>query len=133
MMNNLCATGRVAADAEIRYTEKGTAICQFRFALQDGYGDNRVTSWLRCIVYGSKAEKVQPLIKKGSLIGISGSLRNSEYQNKAGETKSALECRIVDITLLDKRADGDLPPAKEPKKADGFQPDPFNDDEPLPF
>ena len=134
MMNNLCATGRVAADAEIRYTEKGTAICQFRFALQDGYGDNRVTSWLRCIVYGSKAEKVQPLIKKGSLIGISGSLRNSEYQNKAGETKSALECRIVDITLLDKRADDyNMSPTKEPKKADGFQPDPFDNDEPLPF
>jgi single-strand DNA-binding protein len=129
-MNSLNATGRVGADAELRYTEKGTAICQFSFALQDGYGDNRVTSWLRCSVFGNKAEKVQPLIRKGSLVAISGSIRNVELPNKDGVKQSKLECRIVDVTLLDKRADGDnLKPASEPKKADGFQPDPFADED----
>ena len=132
-MNIICATGRVGADAELRYTEKGTAVCQFSFALQDGYGDNRVTSWLRCSVFGTKAEKVQPLIFKGSLIAISGSLRNVEFPGKDGTKKSSLECRIVDVTLLDKRSDGDnLKPASEPKKADGFQPDPFADED-IPF
>lgn len=133
-MNILCATGRSSADAELRYTPSNTAVCQFNFALQSGYGDNRKTTWLRCSVFGTKAEKVQPLIRKGSLLAITGELSMSEYVGKDGVKKSSLECRVVDVTLLDKRGEGDnLKPASEPKKADGFQPDPFDDDEPLPF
>jgi single-strand DNA-binding protein len=133
-MNILCATGRTGSDAELRYTPSNVAVCQFNFALQSGYGDNRKTTWLRCSVFGTKAEKVQPLIRKGGLLAITGEITLNEYVGKDGVKKSSLECRVVDVTLLDKRADSDnLKPASEPKKADGFQPDPFDDDEPLPF
>ena len=128
-MNNLSATVRLGADAELRFSQEGTAVCQFNAALQSGYGKNAKTTWLRCTVWAKKAEAVHPYLKKGSHVAITGEITMNEYQNKAGETKSALECRIVDITLLDKRGDGELPPAKEPKKADGFQPDPFQDDD----
>jgi single-strand DNA-binding protein len=132
-MNIICATGRSSADAELRYTPSNTAVCQFNFALQSGYGENRKTTWLRCSVFGTKAEKVQPLIRKGGLLAITGELSMSEYVGKDGVKKSSLECRVVDVTLLDKRGDGDnLKPASEPKKADGFQPDPFDDQE-IPF
>jgi single-strand DNA-binding protein len=133
-MNNLSATVRLGADAELRYSQDGIAVCQFNAALQSGYGKNAKTSWVRCTVWAKKAEAVHPYLKKGSHVAITGEITMSEYQNKAGETKASLECRIVDITLLDKRADDyNMSPTKEPKKADGFQPDPFDNDEPLPF
>ena len=63
---------------------------------------------------------------KGTQIAITGEITLNEYQDKQGQTKSSLECRIQDVTLLGKR-DGELKPASEPKKADGFQPDPFDE------
>jgi single-strand DNA-binding protein len=132
-MNNFCSTGRASADAEIKYTEKGTAVCQFNYAVQSGYGENRKTSWYQCTVWGEKAEKVQPMIRKGSFLAVTGELTMREYAGKDGVKRISPECRVVDVTLLDKRGDGDnLKPASEPKKADGFQPDPFADED-IPF
>jgi len=124
-LNNFCATGHVAADAELKYTEKGTAVCQFNYAVQSGYGENRLTSWYECTVWGEKAEKVHTFIRKGSFLAVTGELTMLERADKAGIKKIYPKCRVVDVTLLDKRSEGDnLKPASEPKKADGYQPEP---------
>jgi single-strand DNA-binding protein len=125
-MNVLAATIRLGSDADLRFTPENTAVAQFNGALQSGYGKNAKTTWLRCTVWGKKAEAVAPMLLKGTQIAITGEITLNEYQDKQGQTKSSLECRIQDVTLLGKR-DGELKPAGEPKKADGFQPDPFDE------
>ena len=132
-MNVLAATIRLGSDADLRFTPENTAVAQFNGALQSGYGKNAKTTWLRCTVWGKKAEAVAPMLLKGTQIAITGEITLNEYQDKQGQTKSSLECRIQDVTLLGKR-DGELKPAGEPKKADGFQPDPFDDlEDSIPF
>jgi single-strand DNA-binding protein len=132
-MNVLAATIRLGSDADLRFTPENTAVAQFNGALQSGYGKNAKTTWLRCTVWGRKAEAVAPMLLKGTQIAITGEITLNEYQDKQGQTKSSLECRIQDVTLLGKR-DGELKPAGEPKKADGFQPDPFDDlEDSIPF
>jgi len=132
-MNVLAATIRLGSDADLRFTPENTAVAQFNGALQSGYGKNAKTTWLRCTVWGRKAEAVAPMLLKGTQIAITGEITLNEYQDKQGQTKSSLECRIQDVTLLGKR-DGELKPATEPKKADGFQPDPFDDlEDSIPF
>ena len=125
-MNVLAATIRLGSDADLRFTPENTAVAQFNGALQSGYGKNAKTTWLRCTVWGKKAEAVAPMLLKGTQIAITGEITLNEYQDKQGQTKSSLECRIQDVTLLGKR-DNELKPAGEPKKADGFQPDPFDE------
>ena len=125
-MNVLAATIRLGSDADLRFTPENTAVAQFNGALQSGYGKNAKTTWLRCTVWGRKAEAVAPMLLKGTQIAITGEITLNEYQDKQGQTKSSLECRIQDVTLLGKR-EGELKPAGEPKKADGFQPDPFDE------
>lgn len=125
-MNVLAATIRLGSDADLRFTPEKTAVAQFNGALQSGYGKNAKTTWLRCTVWGRKAEAVAPMLLKGTQIAITGEITLNEYQDKQGQTKSSLECRIQDVTLLGKR-DSELKPAGEPKKADGFQPDPFDE------
>jgi single-strand DNA-binding protein len=132
-MNVLAATIRLGSDADLRFTPENTAVAQFNGALQSGYGKNAKTTWLRCTVWGRKAEAVAPMLLKGTQIAITGEITLNEYQDKQGQTKSSLECRIQDVTLLGKR-DGELKPAGEPKKADGFQPDPFDEmEDSIPF
>ena len=125
-MNNLSATIRLSKDSELRYLPDGTPAVQFSAALQSGYGKNAKTTWLQCTKYGKVSETLAPMLLKGTQIAITGEITLNEYQDKQGQTKSSLECRIQDVTLLGKR-DGELKPAGEPKKADGFQPDPFDE------
>ena len=125
-MNNLSATIRLSKDSELRYLPDGTPAVQFSAALQSGYGKNAKTTWLQCTKYGKVSETLAPMLLKGTQIAITGEITLNEYQDKQGQTKSSLECRIQDVTLLGKR-EGELKPAGEPKKADGFQTDPFDE------
>ena len=45
-MNKITATGRIAADAEIRHTQTGETICSFRLASDIGFGNWKNTNWL---------------------------------------------------------------------------------------
>ena len=99
-MNLLTAIGNIAKDADLRYTPKGDAIASFSFALNSGYGDKQVTTWLNCSVWGKRAETLAPMLLKGSKIGISGELTNRPYTAKDGTEKHSLDVRVNDVTLL---------------------------------
>jgi len=104
-MNNLSATGGIGKDAELRYTPSGDAICSFSFALSSGFGDKKVTTWLNCNVWGSRAETLAPMLLKGTTVGIVGELTNRPYKAKDGTEKFSLEVRVSDLTLLKSKSD----------------------------
>jgi single-strand DNA-binding protein len=87
-------------DAEIRYTPGGDAVTQFSVALQSGYGDKQVTTWLNCNMWGKRGETIASYLTKGTRIGITGELTNREYEAKDGSKKYSLELRVSDVTLL---------------------------------
>ena len=99
-MNLLTAIGSLGKDAEMRYTPNGDAVAQFSFALNSGYGEKKVTTWLNCNVWGKKAESLTPVLLKGTKVGITGELTNRPYKAKDGTEKYSLEVRINDLTLL---------------------------------
>jgi single-strand DNA-binding protein len=101
-MNVLNAIGNIGQDAVVRFTKDGNPIASFSFALQDGYGDSQITSWVNCSLFGKRAETLAPMLLKGTKIGITGSLRNAPYTSKDGSEKFSLECRLSDVTLLGK-------------------------------
>jgi single-strand DNA-binding protein len=87
-------------DAEIRYTPGGDAVTQFSVALQSGYGDKQMTTWLNCNMWGKRGETIASYLTKGTRIGITGELTNRKYVDKAGVEKYSLELRVSDVTLL---------------------------------
>jgi single-strand DNA-binding protein len=99
-MNVLNAIGNISKDAELRYTPNGDAICSFNFALNSGYGDKQVTTWLNCSLWGKRAETLAPMLLKGNKVGITGELTNRPYQAKDGTEKHSLDVRLSDVTLL---------------------------------
>jgi len=104
-MNNLSATGNISRDAELRFTPNQDAVCSFSFALSSGFGDKKVTTWLNCNVWGSRAETLAPMLLKGTTIGIVGELTNRPYKAKDGTEKFSLEVRVNDLTLLKSKGD----------------------------
>lgn len=84
-MNNINLTGRITKDLELRYTENEKAVCNFDIAV------NRIGSedpdFISIAVWNKQAENLVKYQTKGSLIGVSGSLRVEKYQNDKGENR----------------------------------------------
>ena len=104
-MNVLNAIGNIGQSAELKYLPDSTPVAQFSFALQAGYGDKQVTTWLRCSIFGKRAETLTPMLTKGTRIGITGELTNRPYTDKQGVEKYSLELRVSDVTLLGSKSD----------------------------
>lgn len=101
-MNVLNAIVRLSKDAELKFLTDGTPVAQLNMALQSGYGEKAVTSWLTGNMFGKRAETLSPMLKKGQQVGIVGELTNRKYVAKDGAEKYSLEVRLTDITLLGK-------------------------------
>ena len=48
--------GRVATTPELRYTQNGIAYASFKLAVNHGYGDNRITYFYSCTLWGNEKE-----------------------------------------------------------------------------
>jgi len=108
-MTTITVVGRATADAELRYTNSGKAVCEVSLAdnhrkrdgdrgqwVDDGTTFYRVTGWEYL------AEQMADNIKKGQRIIAVGSLRNREYEHN-GEKRRSLEIRAFEIApALDK-------------------------------
>lgn len=112
-MNNLCATGRIGKDCETRFTQSGDAITSFPVAIDSGYGEKKVTTWLNCSMFGKRGEAVAPYLKKGGQVAISGELTNRQYTDKSGNEKYSLDLRVNDLTLI-----GGKPADDKPKRVE---------------
>ena len=78
-INTMTVTGNAGANAELRYTQQGTAIGDFNLPVKQGYGDNQKTSWVKCVLWGKVAEAYAPNIKKGDLLVVSGEFYVEEW------------------------------------------------------
>src|SRR5699024_11001031 len=109
-INSYNATGRLGADAEVKYTSSGTAIWNARVAVGYGYGQNAGTNWLRVSAFGKRAEGLAKLeLRKGSRIGVTGELRVREYDKNDGTKGISVEVNASDIALLDGKPSGQVP------------------------
>jgi len=113
--------GNCGADAEVRYSAKGTQIVSLRVAVnqvrttQDGERQEN-TEWFRVRVTGRQAEFAQRL-GKGSRVLVFGRLDISHYQSKDGEARTGFDVWADDIQSMSRREeqqespDGEAAPA----------------------
>lgn len=110
-MNVFTFTGRLGNNAEKRATPSGTSVATFSVAVESGYGDQKKTTWVRCALWGKRAEgNLVQFLTKGQLVGVSGELFTREYESK-GENKTSVEVNVGEINLL-----GGKPESAEPKQ-----------------
>ena len=108
-MSVIIATGRLGKDAELRTTQGGTKVAEFSIADEVGYGQNKKTQWLKCAMFGERAEKVAPYLTKGSLIEIHGTPQ-AEGWSKNNEVRAQIKVSVSEVKLHGggKRDDGEV-------------------------
>lgn len=132
-VNVFAFTGRLGADAELKYTQGGTPIWTARVAVDYGWGDQKATSWINAKAIGKHAEALGKLdLPKGAQIGGSGELQVREYDKRDGGKGVAVECLVNGIALLGPRPqtgngtarnNAPLPQRREPEAADDHDDD----------
>ncbi|MCX7102638.1 MAG: single-stranded DNA-binding protein [Methylobacter sp.] len=110
MSNVFSFTGTVGRDAEVRYLPSGQAVLNVTVANNIGFGDKQQTLWIRCAVWGKRAEgQLQNHLKKGQQVFVSGELSQSEYRAQDGTTKTTLELNANILDLVGKRNESNQP------------------------
>ena len=69
-MLKLTAIGNLGHDAEMKYLENGNPVCNFSIAVN--FGKDKPPRWIRCALFGDKAERASPHLKKGSCVYVEG-------------------------------------------------------------
>ena len=104
-MNVMTAIGRLGRDAEVKYTTDGKPVTTFAVAVDDGFGERKVTTWIDCALFGERGPKIADYIRKGDRIGITGSIRLDTFTTRDGAEKAKVAMRVQDVTLLGGKAD----------------------------
>jgi single-strand DNA-binding protein len=118
-MNIFTFTGNLGGDAETRYTAGGTAVCSFSVAVKAGFGDKAHTSWVRCNLWGKRAEGgLVPYLVKGQQVCVSGELDVREWEKDGAKNKS-VEVRVNEVDLIGEKKS---PPQSAAPQRDGIVP-----------
>lgn len=89
--NRVCLQGRLTADPEMRSTNSGVAVANFRLAVDRDFKDKetgeRQTDYFNMTAWRHSAEFVCKYFQKGDMMVVDGKLQNSTYTDKEGNNR----------------------------------------------
>lgn len=103
MINNVTLVGRMAKDCDLRYSPSGTAIASFTIAC-NRYGKDEA-DFINCVAFKKTAEALANYTKKGSLVGLTGSIQVRTYE-KDGRKIWVTEVLANSIQFLEPKGQG---------------------------
>jgi single-strand DNA-binding protein len=95
-LNKVMLIGNLTRDPEIKYTAKGTAICDLSLAINRSFkGDNgerqEETTFVDVTLWGKTAELAGQYLAKGRPVYIEGRLQLDTWQDKEGQKRSKMK------------------------------------------
>ncbi len=103
-VNKVILIGNLGKDPEVRYTQGGTAVCNFSLATTERQkkGDEWVdhTEWHNIVLFGKSAENANQYLKKGSTCYIEGRIQTRKWQDKEGKDRYTTEILAQNIQFL---------------------------------
>lgn len=95
-MNIVALMGRLTAEPEIRKTQNDISVCSFSIAVDRFSNGENHADFINCVAFKNTADNIAKFFRKGQLIGISGSIQTSTYQDKeTGKNRTSFKV-IVD-------------------------------------
>ena len=102
-MNAVNITGRLAAKPDLKSTQNGKSVCNFRLAVTRPRVKD-TTDWIPCTAWNQSAEFLSKYAEKGSRVGVSGIFTSREYEDKEGNRRTMYEVLCDSVELLDSRS-----------------------------
>ena len=104
-VNKVMLIGNLGRDPELRYTQGGSAVCNFSVATnerwrdKDGNNQER-TEWHRIVVWGKQAENCAQYLQKGRTVYIEGRLQTRDWEDREGNKRQTTEINAMTVQFL---------------------------------
>jgi single-strand DNA-binding protein len=139
-VNKVILIGNLGADPEVRFTQGGQAVANFRIATSESWKDKQGnpqerTEWHRIVVWGKLAELCGEYLKKGRQCYVEGRLQTREWTNKENQKQWTTEVVAQQVTFLGGRGEGPSAPRPQPQNGTSqadYGPPPMEDPGPMP-
>ena len=127
-INSVTLVGRAGRDPEVRYFESGTVVANLTIAV-NRRNRNDEPDWFNLEIWGKQAQVAADYVKKGSLIGITGSFKMDSWKDRnTGEDRNKPVVRVDRLELLGSKRDSE----NSNFQNNNFNQQPSNNDE-IPF
>lgn len=143
-MNKVFLIGNLTRDPELSETSGGVSVCHFAIAVNRSYTSSdgeRLTDFFNVTAWRGLADNVSRFCKKGSKVAVSGSVQIRNYEDNAGNKRTAVDIIAQDVEFLTQKNQNqgddfyDAPAQHEsgtaPKKKPALES--FDDDGDIPF
>jgi len=107
-INIVTLVGRVGGDPDIKYFESGTVKCKLTLAVNRRSRKDDKPDWFNLELWGKTAEVAGNYVRKGSLIGVKGSLKFDTWSDRqTGAERSAPVIQVDQLDLLGSKRDAE--------------------------
>jgi single-strand DNA-binding protein len=107
MVNKVILIGNLGADPEMRYTQNGTAVANFRIATTETWkkeGEKEeLTEWHRVVAFGRLAQICGEYLSKGSKVFIEGRIQTRKWEDRDGNPRYTTEIMAREMKMLSPR------------------------------
>lgn len=106
MLNHVAIQGRMVADPELKDTNSGVKVVNFRIAWSEKFKDRENKLFLECKAFGALAEHICKYFVKGQEAAVEGKLNTEEWKSQNGENRSKIVLMVSGIHFCGKKQDG---------------------------
>ena len=105
-VNKVILIGNLGADPEVRFTQGGQAVGNFRIACSESWTDKgsgqrqERTEWVRIVVWGKQAESCGEYLQKGRQVYVEGRLQTREWTDKENRKNWTTEVVANQVVFL---------------------------------
>lgn len=100
-MNSITLVGRAGRDPEVRYFDSGKMVANLTLAVRA----DKEAEWFNLEIWGKTAQVAADYVRKGSLIGVIGSVRTEKWTDKSGKEQRKTIVRVDRLELLSGKKD----------------------------
>lgn len=106
-LNHFTFTGRLTKDPELQTTRTGRELLRFTIAVNDVYKQDglykETTSFFPITAWGNQASALSRMLYKGQFVVIAGSIKQSKYQDKNGNGRTAINFIVSQVIPINPR------------------------------
>lgn len=108
-LNVVALVGRLCSEPEMKYTGSGTAIGNFRIAVdrQRKAEGQPEADFLDVVTFGKTAEFVSQYLDKGAKVAIAGRIQSRNWETKDGQKRVSVEVVADSVQALESRAEAE--------------------------
>ena len=111
-LNKVMLIGNLTRDPEVRYTPKGSAVCDMAIAVNRRYVNDagerqEEVTYLDVVLWDKKAELAAQYLSKGKPVFIEGRLQMDSWEDKAtGQKRTKIRIICENMQFLDSKGGG---------------------------